>query len=155
MAHSQGEGSCRTIQEILCDVAVCNQRASRLVLDWRDGSGVKSPGCSSTGPGFNSQHPHGSSELSVTPFPGNPTHTHVDNTPNSFKRGKKLKSPPILHETFTFPEQRLLLWAPLGRHIWELLGVLGHVHIFPWVMLSHVHRREHSKLKRQLCVLDM
>ena len=34
---------------------------------WRDGSAGKSTGCSSRGPGFNSQHAHGSSQLSVTP----------------------------------------------------------------------------------------
>jgi hypothetical protein len=32
---------------------------------WRDGSVVKSAGCSSRGPEFNSQQPHGSSQLSV------------------------------------------------------------------------------------------
>ena len=36
----------------------------------RDGAEVKSPGCSSRGPGFDSQHPHGGSQLSMTPFPG-------------------------------------------------------------------------------------
>ena len=34
------------------------------------GSVVKSIGYSSRGPGFNSQHPHGSLYLSVTPVPG-------------------------------------------------------------------------------------
>ena len=34
---------------------------------WRDGSVVKSTGYSSRGPEFKSQHPHGSSRLSVTP----------------------------------------------------------------------------------------
>lgn len=34
-------------------------------------SAVKSTGCSSPGPGFDSQHP-GSSQLSVTPVPGDP-----------------------------------------------------------------------------------
>jgi hypothetical protein len=37
---------------------------------WRDGSVVKSTGCSSRGPRFNSQHLHGSSQLSATPVPG-------------------------------------------------------------------------------------
>ena len=32
---------------------------------WRDGSAVKSTGCSSSGPEFNSQEPHGGSEPSV------------------------------------------------------------------------------------------
>ena len=45
--------------------------------DWRDGSVVKS--CSSRGPGFNSQHPHGSSQLSVAPIPGDltPSYQHT------------------------------------------------------------------------------
>jgi hypothetical protein len=33
---------------------------------WRNGSAVKSTGHSSTGPQLNSQHAHGSSQLSVT-----------------------------------------------------------------------------------------
>jgi hypothetical protein len=37
---------------------------------WRDGSAVKSTDCSSRGPRFNSKHPHGGSQLSVTPVPG-------------------------------------------------------------------------------------
>jgi hypothetical protein len=32
---------------------------------WRDGSGVKSTGCSSRGPEFNSQQPHGGSQPSI------------------------------------------------------------------------------------------
>jgi hypothetical protein len=34
--------------------------------DWSDGSAVKSTGCSSRGPEFNSQKLHGGSQLSVT-----------------------------------------------------------------------------------------
>jgi hypothetical protein len=37
---------------------------------WRDGSVVKSTSSSSRGPRFNSQPPHGSSQLSVTPLLG-------------------------------------------------------------------------------------
>jgi hypothetical protein len=37
---------------------------------WRDGSVVKSTGCSSKGPRFNSQYPHGGSQLSITSVPG-------------------------------------------------------------------------------------
>jgi hypothetical protein len=33
--------------------------------DWRDGSAVKSTDCSSRGPEFNSQQPHGGSQPSV------------------------------------------------------------------------------------------
>jgi hypothetical protein len=43
---------------------------------WRDGSAVKSTSCSSRGPQFKSQHPDGSSQLSVTPFQGDPTPSH-------------------------------------------------------------------------------
>jgi hypothetical protein len=35
------------------------------ILDWRDGSSVKSTDCSSRGPEFNSQRPHGGSQPSV------------------------------------------------------------------------------------------
>jgi hypothetical protein len=34
-----------------------------IVIGWRDGSMVKSTNCSSKGPRFSSQHPHGSSQL--------------------------------------------------------------------------------------------
>ena len=36
----------------------------------RDGSQVTSTGCSSRGPRFNSQHPHGSSQPCMIPVPG-------------------------------------------------------------------------------------
>ena len=45
------------------------------MLGWRDGSVVKSTGCSCRGPGFASQHPHGGSELPVTPVPGDRIHS--------------------------------------------------------------------------------
>jgi hypothetical protein len=44
-----------------------NNKIVRGVGGWRDGSAVKSTGCSSRGPGFNSHHPRGGSQLSVTP----------------------------------------------------------------------------------------
>ena len=47
---------------------------------WRDSSAVKSTDCSSRGPGFNSQHPHGSKQLSVTPRSHTLTHTCRQNT---------------------------------------------------------------------------
>jgi hypothetical protein len=36
-----------------------------LLLGWRDGSEVKSTDCSSKGPEFNSQQPHGGSQPSI------------------------------------------------------------------------------------------
>jgi hypothetical protein len=42
---------------------------------------VKSTGCFSREPEFNSQQPHGSSQLAVIPVPGDPTDTHVGKTP--------------------------------------------------------------------------
>jgi hypothetical protein len=39
---------------------------------WKDGTAVKSPGCSCRGPGFDSQHPQGCLQPSVTPIPGHP-----------------------------------------------------------------------------------
>ena len=43
---------------------------------WRDGSVVKSIGCSSKGLGFNFQHPHGSSQQFATSVPGVLTLSH-------------------------------------------------------------------------------
>jgi hypothetical protein len=62
--------------------------ASKSILKRKGGSRdslvVKSPSCSSRGPGFNSQHPHSSSQLFVTLVPGDLTpsnrHTCRQNT---------------------------------------------------------------------------
>jgi hypothetical protein len=45
----------------------------------RDGSAIKSTDCSSRGHRFNSQHPHSSSQLCMTPVPENwtPSHRHT------------------------------------------------------------------------------
>ena len=71
---------------------------------WRDGSAVRSTDCSSRGPEFNSQLPHGGSQpsamgSSVMPFPGvsednysthiNKIKTTLENT-YLFKKRKKL-----------------------------------------------------------------
>jgi hypothetical protein len=40
---------------------------------WRHGLAFKSTGCSFKGLRFTSQYPHGSSQLSVTPVPGDLT----------------------------------------------------------------------------------
>jgi hypothetical protein len=45
-------------------------------MSWKDGSAVKSTDCSSGGPRFNSQQPHGNLQLSVTPVPGDPMPSH-------------------------------------------------------------------------------
>jgi hypothetical protein len=46
--------------------------------DWRDGSAVKSTGCSTKELQINSQHPCGSSKVSVTPVPGmTPSHSDI------------------------------------------------------------------------------
>jgi hypothetical protein len=42
-----------------------NQYLKTLLLGWRDCSVVKSTDCSSRGPEFNSQHPHGGSQPCV------------------------------------------------------------------------------------------
>jgi hypothetical protein len=49
------------------------------ITGWRDGSIVKSTGRYSRGPRFCSQHPHGSSQLSVIPVSGDltPSHRHT------------------------------------------------------------------------------
>jgi hypothetical protein len=68
---------------------------SLVYWDWRDGSVVKSTDCSSEGPEFNSQQPHGGSQPSVTesnaPFwcVWNQLQcTHI-NIINPFKEGRK------------------------------------------------------------------
>jgi len=43
------------------------------LLGRRDGSVVKGTASSSCGPGFNSQHPHGSSQLTIIPVAWDPT----------------------------------------------------------------------------------
>ena len=63
----------------------------------RIGSVVMSTGCSSKGPRFNSQHPHGSSQLSVTPVPGDltPSHRHTsgqNTNVHKIKINKSLKN---------------------------------------------------------------
>jgi hypothetical protein len=51
----------------------------KITFGLRDGSEVENTGCSSRRPGFNSQHPHGSSQPSVTPLSGDlkPSHRHT------------------------------------------------------------------------------
>lgn len=46
---------------------------------WRDGSAVGHVGCSSSGPGFQYQDPHGSSQLFIIPVLGDltPSHKHT------------------------------------------------------------------------------
>ena len=46
----------------------------------RDGPAVKSTSCPPRGPGFDSKHPHGSSQLSVNPVPG-----HLMPSPDFFR----------------------------------------------------------------------
>jgi hypothetical protein len=62
---------------------------------YRDGSVAKSTDCSSKGPWFNPQHPHGSSQLSVTLVPRDPSpahrHTCRKNT-NAHKIRKKKRA---------------------------------------------------------------
>ena len=54
---------------------------------WRDDSVVKSTSCSSRGPGFNSQQPNSSSQLSVSPVLGDlaPANIHAIKTPMHIK----------------------------------------------------------------------
>jgi hypothetical protein len=44
------------------------------IIAAKDGIAIKSTGCSSRGQGFQSQHPYGGSQLSVTPVPGDSVH---------------------------------------------------------------------------------
>ena len=50
------------------------KKSKKKTQRWRNGSMLKSTGCSSRGWGFNSfQYPHGSSQPTVSPVPGNLT----------------------------------------------------------------------------------
>ena len=53
-------------QTSLCYILKYLARNENDLLGWRDGSVVKSTDCSSEGPEFKSQQPHGGSQLSVT-----------------------------------------------------------------------------------------
>jgi hypothetical protein len=55
---------------------------------------VNITGCSSRGPRFNSQHPHGSSQLTVTPALEDltPSHIHVVKSPKHKKFKNKNKN---------------------------------------------------------------
>lgn len=50
------------------------------IWNWRDNSVVKNTHCSYRGSGFDSQYSCGSSQLSLTPVPGNSTLLHGINT---------------------------------------------------------------------------
>jgi hypothetical protein len=60
-------------------------KKSQSVMGWRDGSVVKSTDCSSGRPGFNSQYPLGSLQLSVSPRSDALTQIHVGTTPMHMK----------------------------------------------------------------------
>lgn len=57
-------------------------RNKRFMGAWEDGLAVKNIGCFSRGSKFNSQHPHGHSQLSLTPIPGALT-TFLDSSSNA------------------------------------------------------------------------
>jgi len=97
---------------------------------------VKSSGCSSRGPGFNLQHPHGSSLRFVNPVPGGltPSHRHTcrQNTDThkekkSYKMGWKKKDFPFSHLQTVFWKH---LSSPQESVIVRILSVcsveLGH-----------------------------
>jgi hypothetical protein len=59
LAKSSQSGSYRLSEKLFC---FCLKE--QVVGGWRDGSGVKSKDCSSKGPEFKSQQPHGGSQPS-------------------------------------------------------------------------------------------
>jgi hypothetical protein len=72
------------VQRPACRQNIHIHKRKKNIRGWRVGSEVKSTDCSSRGSEFNSQQPHGSSQLSaiqlqVTPHPH--TDTHADKTP--------------------------------------------------------------------------
>lgn len=57
---------------IQCLISEIRKHATKEILGgWRDGLVVKRTGWSARGPGFDSKHPHGSSQWSVIPVTGN------------------------------------------------------------------------------------
>jgi hypothetical protein len=74
---------------------------------WRDGSAVKSTGCSSTDPEFNSQHPHGSLQLSETPtLPHRQTCRQNSNAHKNISQdlsSLKLLTEPLISATLIYP----------------------------------------------------
>jgi hypothetical protein len=74
------------LEQVKCYWHVCFKM---FILDWRDGSLVKGTGYSSKGPRFNSQHPQGSSQLSIISCPGIRhlhTNRHAGRTPMHIKK---------------------------------------------------------------------
>lgn len=51
---------------------------NRNAWNWRGGSAVRNTHCSSRGPLFGSQNPHGYSQMSVTLVPGDPIPSLLD-----------------------------------------------------------------------------
>jgi hypothetical protein len=54
-----------------------NRKIRALLEGWRDGSVMKSTGCSSRGPGFNSQHAHAHTHTHTHTHTHARTHAHV------------------------------------------------------------------------------
>jgi hypothetical protein len=61
---------------------------------WRDGSVVKSTGCSSRGAWFSSQQPHNVLQLYVTPIPEDLATSHKDTWRQNMKVHKKYINQP-------------------------------------------------------------
>jgi hypothetical protein len=92
---------------------------------WRDGSGIRSNGCSSRGPEFHSRHPHGSSQLSVAPVPEDltPSHRHTCRQNTSVREFKNILILFIYLFIFGFSRQGFsvspwLSWNSLCRPGW-------------------------------------
>lgn len=63
--------------EELCEGRLEGETAFRMSINQLiKNKNKKNTGCSSRGPGFNSQRLRGSSQLSVAPVPGNPALSH-------------------------------------------------------------------------------
>ena len=57
---------------------VCLESLQKVMRGWRDGSVVKNTVCSSRGPEFNSQKPHGGSQPSVMELSGMETYMQIE-----------------------------------------------------------------------------
>ena len=63
-----------------------NKQTNNFPGNWRDGSEVKSTGCSSRGPGFNSQHTHGIALENLIPSHRQTCRQNANELKNNFKK---------------------------------------------------------------------
>lgn len=134
---------------------------------------VKRTSCSSIGPGFDSQHSHGSSQPSITPIPGNPmtcsglyrhqtskqyidihagqTLTHI-----KFKRQKEKEKVPLTKAIMETREQKsnhahIYTQTYTLVHICTYIYVYTHIYMHTYVYTC-IHIYKHIYVYVHVCV---